>query len=118
MFNDYDEKSWMSLKLKYRCLVTIVPFIFIVLGLFTALPLASFYGTFLGIPENSPVKEHPNGNYFMLLFLGTLTIVVVLFATMGCLFNKYFLGVCWGCTPKEARQRMVDGQFPNEWFKS
>jgi len=76
-----------SMRAKYQLAIGALP-----IGLMFAsfLPLfffASWLEAALGIPPHSPVKNHPNGMLYLVVFLGVMVIAMLLGYVLGWLAN-------------------------------
>ena len=106
-----------SLKGKHQFALAVLPI---------ALMFASFGPTFLfaywlegalGIPHNSPIRNHPNGTIWLLVFLGVMVVLMILGYLLGWLANGLISRYVLGWPASKVVAVYMRSEVPQEWLK-
>ena len=107
-----------NLRIRYQLAVGVLP-----LGLMFAsfLPLfvfASWLEATLGIPPNSPIKDHPNGTLWVTAFLGVMVVLMLLGYALGWAVNAAIARYVLGWPSEKVRAVYLRSDVPSHWLKT
>jgi len=71
----------------------------------------------LGIPHNSPIKNHPNGILWLALLLSAMVVLVVLSYLLGWLANGLISRYVLGWPASKVVAVYMRSEVPQEWLK-
>ena len=79
--------------------------------------LAMQLSTVLGIPENAPVKDDPNGILWLVLFLVAMVILMILGYLLGWVLNAIALRHLFKWPQEKVRRVLLYSEVPQKWLK-
>jgi hypothetical protein len=106
-----------SMRVKYQLAIGVLPIGLMFAAFLPLWQLGSWLESHLGIPMNSPIKEHPNGGTWIAIFLFAMVALMILGYAVGWVMNaavsRYFLG--W--STEKVGAVYLQSQVPAHWLK-
>jgi len=79
--------------------------------------LAAALSSILGIPDNAPVKDQPNGLLWLILFLLAMVILMIAGYLVGWVLNAIVLFVFFKWPQEKVRRVLLYSEVPPSWLK-
>jgi uncharacterized protein YfiM (DUF2279 family) len=79
--------------------------------------LAASLSSILGIPENAPVKDQPNGMLWLILFLVAMVILMITGYLLGWVLNAIVLRVFFKWPQQKISRVLLYSEVPPSWLK-
>lgn len=80
-------------------------------------PFAFWLGGYLGIPEDAPVKDQPNGILWAVIFLSVMIALMIFGYLLGWLLNAIIARTILGWDAYKATRVFLYSEVPSEWMK-
>ena len=106
------------LSARYQFGLSALPLAFMLVPMIALIPFALWLNAYLGIPEDAPVRDHPNGTYWIVIFLGGMLLVMLLGYLLGWVINAAIARFFLGWTSAKTRAVFLDSEVPREWLKT
>ena len=104
------------MRIRYQFALGILPIGFMCASILATLRFSSWLGATLGIPPDSPVKEHPNGTLWFALFLGAMLLFMLLGYALGWVANAAFGSLLFGWPLSKVRAVHLQSAVPTHWL--
>jgi hypothetical protein len=79
--------------------------------------LAASLSSLLGIPDNVPVVEQPNGMLWLILFLGAMVVLMIAGYLLGWFLNAIALRVFFRWPQEKISRVLLHSEVPPSWLK-
>jgi hypothetical protein len=106
-----------KLRLSTSFAVGIIPIGLIFLSFGPLYFFAQLLSSILGIPENAPVKEQPNGILWISIILTVMVVFMIAFYLAGFLINMILAHFILKWPWKKVRNVFVHSDIPESWLK-
>jgi MFS family permease len=79
--------------------------------------LAASLSSILGIPDNAPIKDQPNGMLWLIIFLVVMVILMIAGYLLGWFLNAIVLRVFFKWPQEKVRRVLLYSEVPPSWLK-
>ena len=79
--------------------------------------IATYLSGVLGIPHDAPVKEHPNGLLWFVIFLVVMLVLMLGGYLLGWILNAIVIRVVFGWPMDKIRRVFLYSELPASWLK-
>ena len=105
------------LRVRYQLGLSVLPMGLPFSSFFVLKPFSAWLSEYLEIPEGVPVKDQPNGILWIVLFLSSTVVLLILGYLIGWVLNAIIARTVLGWDPEKTRRVFLYSEVPNEWLK-
>jgi hypothetical protein len=102
---------------KYQFVLAVLPIGLMFASLLVLQPFAYWLSSYIGIPEGAPVKDHPNGIIWIVIFLIVMLALMISGYLLGWFLNAMIARIFLGWDADKTRRVFLFSDVPNEWLK-
>ena len=106
-----------SLKTKHQFALAVLPIGLMFASFGLIFLFAYWLEGVLDIPHNSPIRDHPNGTTWLVVFLGVMVVLMILGYLLGWLANGLISRYVLGWPMSRVVAVYMRSQVPPEWLK-
>jgi hypothetical protein len=102
---------------KYQFCLGVLPIGLMFASFIVLWPFAHWLSDYLGIPENAPLKDHPNGIIWIIIFLIVMVSLMISGYLCGWILNAMIVRTFFGWNANKTRRVFLYSEVPTEWLK-
>jgi hypothetical protein len=106
-----------ALRGKYQLGLAVLPIGLMFASFFVLWSFASWLSSYLGIPDNAPVKDQPNGIIWIAIFLTVMIVLMITGYLLGWLLNAVTVRAFFGWDADRTRRVFLYSEVPTGWLK-
>ena len=106
-----------TMRVKYQLAVGALPVGLMFASFLPLLVFGSWLEAALGIPANSPIRNHPHGALWTAVFLGCLVLFMTLGYAAGWLANAAIASLLFGWPLEKVRAVYLRSEVPAHWLR-
>ncbi|MEX6783680.1 hypothetical protein [Pseudomonas aeruginosa] len=107
-----------GMRAKYQLAIGALPIGLMFLSFVPLFFFAAWLEAALGIPHNSPIKNHPNGTIWITTFLAVMVILMLSGYALGWLLNSAVARYVFGWTSAQVAAVFGRSEVPSHWLKN
>lgn len=113
----FNKQIFQVLRGKYHFGLSVFPIGLMFLSYLIMKPFGRWLLGYLGIPERSPVKDHPNGIIWIVIFIIVVLLLIASSLLLGWFINAVIARIFLGWDADKIRRVFLFSDVPNEWLK-
>ena len=106
-----------SMRVKYQLAIGVLPIGLMFASLLPLWKFANWLESHFVIPSNSPIKEHPNGLAWIVIFLSTMVALMLLCYAIGWVMNAAISRYVLGWSTEKVQAVYLQSNVPAHWLK-
>lgn len=106
-----------SMRVKYQLAIAVLPLGLMFAAFLPLWQLGIWLESHLGIPVNSPIKEHPNGGAWIAVFLFAMVALMILGYAVGWVINAAVSKYVFSWSTEKVRAVYLQSEVPAHWLK-
>lgn len=105
------------MRVNYQLGLSVLPIGLMFSSFLVLMYFAAWLSEYLDIPEGAPVIDQPNGILWIVIFLSTMVVLMILGYLIGWILNAVITRTVLGWDPEKIRRVFLYSEVPNEWLK-
>ena len=105
------------MRARYQIAIAAIPLGLMFASFFPLFYFASWLESALGLPPNTPVRGHPNGTTWIVLFLVVMVTLMLLGYAVGWLVNAFLARYVFAWSSEKVSAVFLRSEVPSHWLK-